>query len=75
MRGKARSLADTLRHAGALACLALILLTGYGRILVGAHWPSDVLGGYLWGGLLLLLALRVAGTVAERSPGAGRPRP
>jgi len=75
VRVKARSLADTLLHAGALACLALILLTGYGRILVGAHWPSDVLGGYLWGGLLLLLALRITGRVAERIPGAGRPRP
>lgn len=33
--------------------VALILLTGFGRIVSGAHWPSDVLGGYLWGLLLL----------------------
>ena len=25
-----------------------IVLTGIGRILVGAHWPSDVLGAWLW---------------------------
>lgn len=32
----------------------LILITGFGRIATGAHWPSDVLGGYLWGLLILL---------------------
>lgn len=32
----------------------LILVTGFGRVATGAHWPSDVLGGYLWGVLLLL---------------------
>ena len=32
----------------------LILVTGFGRIATGAHWPSDVLGGYLWGLLILL---------------------
>ncbi len=34
-----------------------ILLVGYERIVVGAHWPSDVLGGYLWGGAVLLLLI------------------
>jgi undecaprenyl-diphosphatase len=38
----------------------LMLLTiGYGRIAAGAHWPSDVLGAYLYGvlGLGALLAV------------------
>jgi undecaprenyl-diphosphatase len=27
---------------------AWIVLTGIGRVLVGAHWPSDVVGAWLW---------------------------
>jgi membrane-associated phospholipid phosphatase len=37
----------------------VILVTGYGRVETGAHWPSDVLGGYLWGALVLTIAIVV----------------
>jgi membrane-associated phospholipid phosphatase len=38
---------------------AMIAMTAFGRIHAGAHWPSDVLGGLLWGTIFLLLILRL----------------
>lgn len=39
--------------------VAALFLTGPANIYLGVHWPSDVLGGYAWG-LVLLLPLIVA---------------
>jgi membrane-associated phospholipid phosphatase len=41
------------------ACVAWIVLMGIGRMELGAHWPTDVLGAWLLGGLLLLPIIAV----------------
>ena len=50
-----------VRRLVQVAAALVILITGFGRVHTGAHWPSDVLGGFLWGliGLILLAMLAV----------------
>lgn len=44
------------RTVQALAVLAIVGI-GFSRVYSGAHWPSDVLGGYLWGAFYTTLLL------------------
>lgn len=38
--------------------LSIITLMGFQRVYAGAHWPSDVLGAYLWGSVILFALVK-----------------
>jgi membrane-associated phospholipid phosphatase len=42
-----------------LVALATLILMPISRMLEGEHWPSDVLGGLLYGGFWLAIAAHV----------------
>lgn len=45
------------RHPGwQLAAAVMILLTGLSRIMLGVHWPTDVIGGWMLGTAFALMA-------------------
>ena len=45
---------------------SLVLLVGLSRIYLGAHWPSDTLGAYLWSGVWLAFSLEMYRRWKER---------
>ncbi len=49
------------------AAIALSLAIGISRVLVGVHWPSDVVGGWSFGLLWALLVLRLGQTLKRNS--------
>ncbi len=58
-------LARAPAYAVQLTAIAIILLAGPARVYTGAHWPSDVVGGYLWGAAALCAAVAIGRLAAE----------
>ena len=47
-------------RVAAAGAVLLSLLIGISRVMLGVHWPSDVIGGWAFGMLWVLLTLRLA---------------
>ena len=65
-----------LRRLVQSALVLVIGLMGYARVQLGAHWPTDVLGGYALGLLILTAVIWLHRQVARRDrPGYAEPAP
>ena len=53
------------------AALVLVLLISLSRIYLGVHFPTDVLGGWIAGGLILWAGIRYSAAVADWWGGQG----
>ena len=60
----------TIRRATQSVLLLLILAVGFSRVYLGVHWPSDVIAGFLFGSLYLLLMVSVRHWLGRRGTAA-----
>ena len=49
----------SLKRLLQVTLVVLILAMGASRVYLGVHWPSDVVGGYLWG-IVILAAVAIS---------------
>jgi membrane-associated phospholipid phosphatase len=60
-----------LRQTFLITLATLIGFIGVSRVYMGAHWPSDVIGGYLAGTLWLVLMIKAYERLKARQKAAG----
>jgi membrane-associated phospholipid phosphatase len=54
-------------RSGVLVILGILIsVVGISRVYLGAHWPSDVVGAYLAGGIWLILMIEVCRRIQAR---------
>ena len=53
------------QRPAAVGAILLSLAIGTSRVMLGVHWPSDVIGGWAFGLLWVLLTLRLAGRLVQ----------
>lgn len=53
------------QRASVAAAIVVSLLVGISRVMLGVHWPSDVIGGWALGTLWVLVTLRLAERFVE----------
>jgi undecaprenyl-diphosphatase len=65
--GLLRALPPLAGRLAAAVCVLAAAAIGFTRVYLGVHWPSDVLGGWLYAGLCLTLALPLLGAFVRRA--------
>ena len=70
-------IAPSRRGHRVLTALALAISAAVGlcTVVLGWHWPTDVVGGWLLGGAVLVLGNLLLGRWPAAAPGPARPRP